>query len=61
MIGSNILQLNPRTMEAAVEHWLNTTQLKTPCTVVSVGHDAGKNVFAVLIKESEPPVNKTDG
>lgn len=59
MNGHNELNLNHATMLAAVEYWLNQTQLKEPVNVKDVTFNGGNRTFCV---EFEPvvPVSAAD-
>ena len=65
MIGSNTIKLNRATMNKAVEHWLNSTQLKTCVEVREVRFQSSANVkfdggtFCVSIAPAPTAEEKT--
>ena len=52
MTGHNELKLNHATMLAAVEFWLNQTQLKSPVSVKDVTWTSSDRTFCVEFEPS---------
>jgi hypothetical protein len=59
MSGNNHLTLNKVEMQKAVEYYLNTVVLKTPCMVANIVYD--RNSGEVFVISLMPPKEITTG